>query len=206
VLSVEPVFGDPALAERIAKHEIKGNLLAARPSYVRERWGDEALQAVASRLEPATRALVLGEILPFRWYPLPVMAEVDRAIVEGPMEGDAALMKDFGATIARYDLTTLYRVLFRVGTPAFVIRRINTAYRAYIKGGSMAAETPTSLSARVSLVDGAFPLYLCTWGVAGWLTAALELSGAQAVDVRETHCVHRGDARCTWQASWTKGG
>ena len=46
----DPVLGDPALAERIAKHEVKGNLLAARPRYVRERWGDEALQTLAARL------------------------------------------------------------------------------------------------------------------------------------------------------------
>jgi len=43
---------------------------------------------------------------------------------------------------------------------------------------------------------------LATHGVAGWLTAALELSGAHRVDVREIVCVHDGAPACKWRAEW----
>jgi len=202
VADSDPIYGDLALADRIARHEVKGNLLSARPRYVEERWGDAGLVDVMKRLDGAARQAMQETILPFSWYPLKVMAEIDRAIVEGPMGGHISLMKDFGATIARYDLPTLYRVLFKVGTPAFIIRRMNVAYRTYIRHGTMLGETPSSTNATVTFVDGVFPKYLCTHGVAGWLTAALELSGAHRVDVREIVCVHDGAPACKWRAEW----
>jgi len=202
VAELDPIYGNRALTDRIELHEVKGSLLSARPRYVVERWGDAGLADVMKRLNGAARQAMQETILPFSWYPLKVMAEIDRAIVEGPMGGHVPLMKEFGATIARYDLPTIYRVLFKVGTPAFVIRRMNVAYRTYIRQGTMLGETPSAKNATVTFVDGVFPKYLCTHGVVGWLTAALELSGAQRVDVREIDCVHDGAPTCKWRAEW----
>jgi hypothetical protein len=202
VAELDPIYGNRALTERIELHEVKGTLLSARPRYVLERWGNAGLDDVRKRVEGTARQAIEQSILPFSWYPLKVMAEIDRAIVEGPMAGHVPLMKEFGATIARYDLPTIYRVLFKVGTPAFIIRRMNVAYRTYIRHGTMHGETPSPKSATVTFVDGVFPKYLCTHGVVGWLTAALELSGAQRVDVREVECVHEGAATCKWRAEW----
>lgn len=56
----DPVFGDPALSARFIHHQVKGNLLAARPRYVRERWGEDGVRGVVERLtrksEPYSRA------------------------------------------------------------------------------------------------------------------------------------------------------
>jgi hypothetical protein len=196
------VFGDPALSTRFGRHQVKGNLLAARPRYVRERWGDDGIRRVVARLSPEMRALLVAEILPFTWYPLDQLAAVDRAIVEGPMGGDASAMKEFGATIARYDLSTIYKVLFKVGTPAFVVRRANVAYSTYIRGGVMRGETPSPGQGTVTFIDGTFPKYLCRYGVAGWLTAAVELSGGRNVRFDEVDCIHDGAPQCRWQGHW----
>ena len=149
------------------------------------------------------RAVLSREILPFRWYPMTVLAEIDRAIVEGPMGGDVTQMKGFGSEIARYDLPTLYKMLFRLGTPAFVVKRLNIAYATYIHGGGVRIEVPRAGHAEVRLHDAVLPKYLCTHGISGWITAALELSGAQAVHVAESTCLHDGAETCQWSASWT---
>jgi hypothetical protein len=198
----DSVFGDTALGVRFARHQVKGNLLAARPRYVRERWGEDGIRRVAALLAAEVRPVLDAEILPFIWYPLDQLAAVDRAIIEGPMNGDATQMKEFGATIARYDLSTIYKVLFKVGSPAFVIRRVNVAYSTYIRGGIMRGETPSPSQATVTFVNGTFPMYLCRYGVAGWLTAAIELSGGRAVQVSEVDCVHDGAMQCRLQARW----
>jgi len=199
----EAILGEPRVLAGMERHEVKGNLVAARPRYLREHFGESALEDVAQRLSEPLRKLLLAPTLPFAWYPLRDMAEIDRAIVQGPMHGDVSRMKEFGATIARYDLSTIYKVLFKLGSPAFIVRRINVAYRTYIRGGSMQGETPSNSSAVVTFVDGAFPLYLCRYGVAGWLTAAIELSGGRRVLVHEKTCRHAGDERCRWEASWS---
>lgn len=200
-VSDDPILGNAKILSKIDEHEVKGNLVGARPRYVRERWGEEGIADVAARLSEPERKLFLATTLPFNWYPMRAMAEIDRAIVLGPMRGDPFRMKDFGATIARYDLPTIYKVLFKVGSPAFVVRRIGVAYRTYIRGGSMRGETPTSASAIITL-EGNLPKYLCTHGCAGWFSAAIELSGGRRVRVTETDCVHDGAKHCRWEAHW----
>jgi predicted hydrocarbon binding protein len=56
----------------------------------------------------------------------------------------------------------------------------------------------------VSLETGALPSYFCSHGVPGWFTAAVELSGGKAVEVREVHCVHRDAKRCSWELNWRR--
>jgi hypothetical protein len=197
---------DPALGlsdkREWRAYQVKGNLLASRPRYVREQWGDEAYAEVASKLSPSARSIFEGTILPFAWYPFPDMAEIDRAIVAGPMVGDVSQMKAFGSTIARYDLPNLYKVLFKIGTPSFFMKRINAVYSTYIRGGAIATSFISKENAVVAQPVGDFPFYFCDQGIPGWFTAAIELSGGWQVRVDQVACVHKGGARCIWNAEW----
>jgi uncharacterized protein (TIGR02265 family) len=198
----DPVFGDRRLWLDNSPLRVKGTLISARPRYVRERWGEAALDDVASRVGPELRHLLYDELLSFRWYPMVDMVALDHAIIEGPMAGDATQMKAFGSEIARYDLPTVYRMLFRFGTPTFVVKRMNIAYATYIEGGRISVDTPGPGEAKLTLRDAVLPRFLCTHGIAGWITAALELSGAAEVMVEEVACRHDGDAHCQWHARW----
>jgi hypothetical protein len=203
---MDPSEFDPVLGRSDAiawqEYSVKGNLIAARPRYIREHWGESAVRDVANRLAPETRTVFDSAILPFAWFPFPIMAEIDTAIVEGPMGGDMAAMEGFGSMIARYDLTTLYKVLFKLGSPSFIMKRVHTVYRTYVRGGAIAAIEAKSDRAVVALVEGALPLYFCAYGVCGWFAAAIELSGGKDVQVAETECRHRGAPRCVWEALW----
>lgn len=182
-------------------YSVKGSLLSARPRYVAEQWGDAALRDVLGRLEAKARATLESPILPFTWYPFDVLAAVDAAIIEGPMKGDMSQMRRFGSAVARYDLPTLYKVMFKLGTPAFLIKRVGVVYGTYVRGGKMHAEV-TGKTANVTLTEGSLPRYFCQQGVSGWFSAALELSGGRAVHVKETHCVHESAPHCRWEATW----
>jgi hypothetical protein len=169
---------------------------------VKEQWGDDALRDVAKRLDASVRPAFDGTILPFAWHSFGDLAAIDSAIIDGPMKGDMAQMKHFGETVARYDLSTLYKMLFKLGSPEFVIRRVAVVYRTYIRGGGVAAAEVKTGEALVRLTDGALPRYFCSHGVSGWFTAAIELSGGKEVNVRETECVHDGADHCAWHATW----
>jgi hypothetical protein len=197
---------DPALGlpERTSwrGYQVKGNLLAARARYAKERWGNAGCELVASSLEGEARAAFTGTAMPFAWYSFATLAAIDRAIVFGPMGGDLSQMKHFGSTIARYDLSTIYKVLLKVGSPSFVLKRVNIVYSTYIRGGAMAATHVTKEHAMISLAEGDFPFYFCEQGIPGWFSAAVELSGGKDVQVDQIECVHRGAAHCVWEARW----
>jgi hypothetical protein len=206
VTVVVVAFADPILGrtDRSAWRgfHVKGNLLAARARYVGETWGAPAVAAVAGQLAPDVRAAFDAPVLPFAWYPFTTMAEIDRAIVDGPMAGQVARMKHFGSTIARYDLPTLYKVLFKIGSPGFILGRLAVVYSTYLRGGALSALSVEKGRARLALTEGDLPYYFCDQGVPGWITAAVELSGGKNVDAAQVSCVHRGDARCEWRCLW----
>jgi uncharacterized protein (TIGR02265 family) len=201
MIDSDPVFGRPDRSDW-RSYQVKGNLLAARPRYVREQWGPTGVEEVISRLDGEARASFSTTILPFAWYPFSTMAAIDRAIVEGPMKADVKKMKDFGSTIARYDLPTLYKVLFKLGSPSFLLKRISTVYATYIRGGSVAVTVVGDQKAIVTQAQGSLPYYFCSQGVPGWFSAAIELSGGKDIHVREIQCTHEDAERCRWEATW----
>jgi hypothetical protein len=201
--SSDPILGRPDKGDW-RRYEVKGNLVAARARYITEHWGKDALADVARRLEGPARALFQSEVLPFAWYSMATLAEIDTALIQGPMGGDVSKMKEFGWAVGKYDLSTLYKVLFKLGSPGFIVKRVGVVYGTYIRGGGELVGTGVADGhARVTLTKGVLPRYFCSHGVPGWFSAALELSGGAQVDVRETECLHEGGTRCLWDAKWT---
>jgi hypothetical protein len=201
--ALDPVFGDLHYASEMRENQIKGNLLARRAWYVRDRWGDAALAAVAAAV-PETARKFLGDAPPltFAWYPFGVMMDIDRAIVDGPMRGEVGRMTEFGSAIAKHDLPLLYKVLFKVGSPAFIVKRLNIVAKQYIRESTISVQMADDSDAIVTQGGRRFPMYFCTYGVSGWFHAALELSGARSPTVNHATCLHRGDAACTWSLRW----
>jgi hypothetical protein len=197
---VDPILGS-ARASAWRSYSVKGNLVAARPRYVREKWGEDGIREVLGRLEGEPKRVFESEILPFAWFSFDVLAAIDSAIVSGPMKGDVTLMKAFGQEVARYDLSTLYKVLLKLGTPSFIAKRVGVIYNTYVRGGGLTAPEVESTRARIVL-SGALPMYFCSHGVPGWFTCALELSGGKRVAVQQSECVHRGAEHCAWTANW----
>lgn len=201
--ALDPIFGDLKHAVEMRDNQIKGNLLGRRAWYIRDRWGDKALASVAGAVPESSRKfLVDAPPLTFAWYPFGVMMDIDRAIVDGPMAGDLGHMVDFGSAIAKHDLPLLYKVLFKVGSPAFIVKRLNIVCKQYIRESGLSVRVDGEGDAKVTLEGRRFPMYFCTYGVSGWFRAALELSGGKSPSVTHAACLHRGDAECRWELRW----
>jgi hypothetical protein len=198
---VDPVLGS-ARCDAWKGYSVKGNLVAARRRYVREKWGEDGADDVLRRLEGEPKRAFESEIMPFAWFGFDVLTAIDRAIIDGPMRGDVSLMKQFGNEVARNDLSTIYKMLLKLGSPSFIAKRSGVVYGTYVRGGSMTAIDVGSTYSRTVLAEGCLPLYFCTHGIPGWFGAALELSGGKHVKVSESACVHRGAKQCEWTASW----
>jgi hypothetical protein len=198
----DPIFGDLAHETEMRENQIKGNLLGRRAWYVRDRWGQAALDALAATVPEASRKFLTHPPLTFAWYPFGVMMDIDRAIVDGPMRGEIGRMTEFGSAIAKHDLPLLYKMLFKVGSPAFVVKRLNIAAKTYIRESTISVAVPGEGEAIVTLGGRRFPMYFCRYGVSGWFGAALELSGARQPTVAHQTCLHDGDDNCRWLLRW----
>lgn len=198
---MDPVFGKRARLDEMRSNGVKGNLMTSRIWYVRDRYGDKELERMAGAV-PAARRLVDKPPLPFVWSSFGDMMDVDRAILEGPMGGDFEKMREFGGAIAKHDLPTLYKVLFKVGTPRFLLKRVGIVAATYIRDSPMKGEDLSDGGVRVVQKGTTLPYYFCGFGVCGWFDAAIGLSGGKNIRVIHSKCRHRGDEDCAWDAHW----
>lgn len=195
-------MGCDAAAASTAEMSVKGTLMAARRRFVAARYGDDASERVRAALEGRARELY-DNAISFSWYPLTEMVEIDRAILSQVMDGDLRAFDAFGEEVALHDLPTIYRVLLRVGSPGFLLKRAQVAYGAYFRGGRIQHEGSAAGEAGV-IYDGLMPYYLCRYAVGGWLRAAVGLTGTKDVVVTKAECAHHGHERCRWHIDWAE--
>lgn len=198
---LDSFWGQRSILSDLTNTTCKGNWVAARHHYVVERHGQRGVEQVAGLLEAPYRDAFLTPPLPFVWLPLDLLTHIDHAIFTELMHGNLDQMREFGGFIARRDLTALYRMFFKLGTPGFVLRRSRLVFAQYIKGGSL-EPTVEGKDATLFVRDLVLPYYLCEHGIPGWLQAALELAGGHSVKVTQPSCAHRGDPECVLHASW----
>jgi len=66
-------------------------------------------------------------------------------------------------------------------------------------------DSSTPGEATVTISGVCFPHYFCTYGISGWLHAAIGLSGGENVSSEQTECVHDGDPHCRFELRWSRG-
>jgi hypothetical protein len=199
----DPIFGDMGLLSRMHKTMVKGNLLAWRNRYVQKHFGSETVRTLAKQLPGEIGAKLLNPPLAFNWLPVKDMMEIDRAIVQGPMEGDVSRMKQFGAEIGVADLSTIYKIILRMaGTMDKFVYKTNTAFDSYFQPGRGEGKAIKKGHARVTFHGIVLPYYLCTFGLPGWLEGLGKLTGTKNLRIQHDICCHKGHENCSWSLYW----
>ncbi len=199
----DPILGDVSRLHEMRDNHVKGNLVMSRSRFLERHYGKAMVQKVAERVSLEARTLLLDPPAAYAWQPLGPLIEVDAAIVAQAMGGDVGQMRGFGAEIASYDLSTVYRVFIRATmSPMRIMDRLPGIYGEYFKRGRLVASGIDGSRGRLEFSGALLPSYLCTFGFAGWIEAALGLAGAKAVDVVSLKCQHYGDPTCTLAVQW----
>lgn len=179
----------------------KGNWLASRPRFVRERLGESGIERVAERLAPEERALFLKPPLSFTWSPIRHLYLMDEVITREVMGGQVEGMVDFGEAIASYDINILYRAFFRMGSPEFFLARSHLIFNQYVSDGNVRTTTSKG-QGETRVREVSLPRYLCRYGIAGYLRGAIKAAGGTAIEVVHSRCIHDGDEYCAYQSRW----
>ncbi|HXY40126.1 MAG TPA: DUF2378 family protein [Vicinamibacteria bacterium] len=182
--------------------QVKGAVIVASLRYLRERFGEEPAAHVRQGLPRADRLALEGKVLASSWYPasllLRFMEEAEWQLGSKQPE----LARHMGRASADYGLTTVYRVIFRLASPEFIVSRAASAFGRQWDTGKLAQEEHSRGRAVFSLqgFQGALPF--CTH-ILGWMERTLELAGATDVRVVHASCLHRREAECRFEGTWS---
>jgi uncharacterized protein (TIGR02265 family) len=181
--------------------QIKGAILKSRLAFVRDRFGDEAVERIRASL-PAEDQQALKSILTVRWYPFEIGKRLDDAIVAQCGNGDPAFFRQLGASSADKNLSTLHKSLLAPGKPHEFLGRARTIYALYYETGHREYERTGDRSGVLTTYDAeTFSAPDCQT-VIGWYERALEMCGASGVQIVETECRASGGTVCRYKVSW----
>ena len=184
----------------------KGTLLVNLKAYVERQHGVVGWQQLMEALEPADRELLGGLVLVGGWYPVGVW---NRALEKylARSRAPSQEMVEIARFIADRDLNSLFKALLRMGSPAFVLSRTDSLWRRYFDVGRFGHEELGDRHWHLTLEapagqDAGPDVWTCNEGVSGWLTQALELTGARSGRVTHVRCRYQGSSHCEYEAHW----
>lgn len=180
---------------------VRGTGILNSLHFAHARGGSGAVIDVASRLSEADHVALRG-MKRTAWYPFALHCRVLRAVDLELGAGDHTLLFDLGYHSASQDFPRVFRPLMRVGRPGWMLDVATRLWRVFHGEGQWHLErSPHAIIARLegwAEADEAF----CASFV-GYVTAALELSGAHDVEGSHPTCKARGAPHCVFTVRWS---
>jgi hypothetical protein len=181
---------------------VKGSALAARERWIRAQ-GGEAFEALRSALSPPAREALEAGFLASAWYEYEIFVEILETLDRLHGKGDGELCYELGRWACDANLTTLYRLFFRLGNPHFLIRRSAAAWRTHYDAGDLVLLDEEEKAVTLEIRDVPRPTRAHCLSVLGWTVRACEISGAEVIeDSIRMSCRADGDERCILMLAW----
>ncbi len=155
---------------------VKGSAITSRERWVRERHGPAGEAEVRAALDPKHRAILEAGVLRSAWVPFELFIDLNVTIDRIFGQGDYTLCKEIAYYGAKLNLPTLYRIFFRVGSLAFVLKRAARMWDVHYSTGRLSVTSGKGW-ARLMIEDFAQPHPALWQSVAGWGEASAHLSG-----------------------------
>ena len=179
---------------------VKGSALRARLLWAERHSADGPARLLAA-LAPETRAVIAGNVLANQWYPFAAFVDLNVSLDKVFGSGDLALCRELGRWSCDVNLTLLYKMLFKIGSVSFIIRRAALAWSTHYDEGRMQVVDEDAQYVQLRWSGIAEPHRAHCLSVCGWIVRACELSGGK---VGETHerCRLLDAPECELEVRW----
>ena len=111
--------------------------------------------------------------------------------------------------ITEQDLLPVFNMFINLKDPVFVLQNAPSIWNRYFNTGKMAIELSDAENKhfQYSLTEGVDEnIYsgeaICRHGTVTWIKTALEITGAQNIEITHPDCRYRGDQKCSYDVKW----
>lgn len=114
---------------------VKGTAFLGTTRFLKESFGEEGFKKITARLGPEDRERAEAPMLPSAWYSLALLVSVMRAAKDEFGDTMPNLYREIGRASADYSLTTVYSLVFKVGSTQWIISRATAVFASYYERG-----------------------------------------------------------------------
>jgi predicted hydrocarbon binding protein len=181
--------------------EIKGFAIRGLLRYAKQTLPG-GIPSLLDSLEPTDKELFSDSVLSTSWYSYRTFT----ALIDGLIRakgGSPTKMFEVGEFSGTQDAGTIFRIVMTLSSVKRVIGACPRFWKRYSTAGDFELLSIEDGKVDVALVG--FPeihLGHCELA-AGWMKGLGESAGAKNAAVKQTRCVHRGDQRCEFVATWS---
>lgn len=181
---------------------VKGSALASRLTWVRLEHGPIGLDRVNRVASPALAALIAQPLRMSSWYPLALFVELNEVIDRVFGNGDGAMARALGRYGADANMTTIYRLFYKLGTVRWVMSRAARLWHMHYDAGRIELIERGEHEIDLHLIGVPEPSCTHCHSVQGWAERSIELSGGEKVTAEMTSCRRDGAQTCCIAARW----
>jgi hypothetical protein len=182
--------------------EVKGVGLRGFLKYIKLNY-EPGIADFLSNLPDAERKVFESPILNSKWYPYSAFTSLLKVMDDEMGSGDLSECRRYGANSADLDMSSIFKVFFKVGSPQFIIKRSDWFWKQYYRPGSMKVPETTNTSVRIQVLEFPIVKHHCKV-MEGWMEKALEMAGGKNTRMKEVQCRNDGAPYCEYIGEWDK--
>ena len=181
---------------------VKGSALTSRVLWVELGHGAAGVERLVHQCSPELRSNIEAGMHKAKWYPFEQFVELNVTIDRLFGKGDLSLVRELGRAGADANLTTIYRLFFKLGSVHWILGRAVRLWSAHYDSGFCDIATRGPKAAVMRIRGFATPHQAHCLSVMGWTERSIELSGGKRPIVEESQCRTRGDDLCQLDIQW----
>lgn len=181
---------------------IKGTSVLDTVEAIKARAGKAELDKIISHLDPETQEIFQRPISPSSWYSCDAFSRFLEADLRETAGGDEQELVRRAEAVIEKQLSGIYKVFVRLGSPEFIIRRIAAVHSTYFDGVQIIPEMKGSNAATIQYIGFSPSHRIMGFLILGFFWKALEISGAKKVDVHFTVPIEAGEQFSELALTW----
>jgi hypothetical protein len=123
--------------------QVRGYMISSTVGFIRDRAGEQTATRLLSGLSPGTNK-ALGAVKSAEWYPVSIIAELNRAIATELAAGDRerarVALADCGKFMAREATNTFLKLLMKMLTPSLFAKKLPDFWKRDCTGGRLVVD------------------------------------------------------------------
>lgn len=181
--------------------DIKGTVLLDTIAAIKARAGEHEFAKIVKALNPQSRTLFEGAIYSSTWYSLDAFTEFLEVDIRETAGGDREALSKRSEKVIEKQLSGIYKIFVKVGTPGFVISRISAVHSTYFRGIQIIPEIEERM-ATIKYLGFQKQHQILEYTIRGFFRKALEMCGAKEVAMKFTVPMAEGKEYSELTISW----
>ncbi|MDD3628109.1 MAG: hypothetical protein PHV06_12415 [bacterium] len=159
--------------------QVKGTVFKSTIDYIKTHYGDLGFSQVLSNLSEEDKNLLSLRVSSAIWYPFELYIRFSTAIKKEFGEENPDILQDIGGYSAETGLHGAYKILFRLGSPTYIIKIAGKAYSMYFDQGILEVIESGECLVKLKLHDITEINDLHLERILGWMKKTFAMTGGK---------------------------